>query len=167
MKRRRTNATVSRLGVFGCELIAVQISGCFPCGTYGDQRLLKARLLDSETLEAPADVIKIAAWTSTDGEYTGSGSGGRTILPSPEDGSFELWVFSSDFVSSCGSSVPGNIPEFPPPDEIRVIVEREDCEQTFSIDINEDTVMDMTFPDDTLELKDPILVPPCGLESGN
>ncbi len=51
--------------------------------------------------------------------------------------------------------------EFPRPDRVEIIVVRDGCEQAFLIDINEDTVVDMDFPDDVIELKDPILVPPC------
>ena len=58
------------------------------------------------------------------------------------------------------------VEEFPRPDRVEVIVVREDCEFSFLIDINEDTVVDMTFPEDVIELKDPILVPACGPEEG-
>lgn len=51
---------------------------------------------------------------------------------------------------------------FPPPDQVEVIVLRGACEERFMIDINEDTVVDIEFPDDVIELKEPILVPPCG-----
>jgi hypothetical protein len=59
------------------------------------------------------------------------------------------------------SSSPSDVPSFPPPDEIVVTVVRQACTQQFTIGINEDTVVDVDFPDDVIELKDPILVPPC------
>ena len=48
------------------------------------------------------------------------------------------------------------------PDQVKVIVVRDGCEQTFVIDINEDTVVDLDFPDRVIELKEPILVSDCG-----
>ena len=50
---------------------------------------------------------------------------------------------------------------FPRPDQVEIIVVRDGCESSFLIDINEETVVDLDFPDDVIELKDPILVPPC------
>jgi len=35
----------------------------------------------------------------------------------------------------------------------------------YTIDVNEDTVVDLSFPDDTLELKDPILVAACEIDA--
>jgi len=54
------------------------------------------------------------------------------------------------------------MPEIPRPDQVEVIVVRDGCEQRFLIDINADTVVDLSFSDDVIELKDQILVPPCG-----
>ncbi|MCH7885335.1 MAG: hypothetical protein IIC01_08805 [Planctomycetes bacterium] len=57
-------------------------------------------------------------------------------------------------------------PRIPPPvlarpDQIEVTVVRDGCESSFLIDVNEDTIVDLDFPDDVIELTDPILVPPC------
>jgi len=66
---------------------------------------------------------------------------------------------------------------FPTPTRIEVIVVRDGCEQTFSIDINDDTVVsipsdeidpeivDPNFQNDAVELREPILVPPCPEEA--
>ena len=78
-----------------------------------------------------------------------------------EDGTFKITF------TRLSESCQDVFTEFLQPDRIEIIVARGDCQYTFSIDINEDTVVDMAFPDDTLELKDPILVPPCELEPGD
>lgn len=167
MEHRRVYAMVMGLRAFVLALLAGQLSGCFPCGTFAARRVLRAVVLDRDTREAPNDVVNMEAWTSTDGEFTGSGGGGRPVIPSLEDGSFDLRIDSSNMASACGTSPPRNLPAFPAPDEILVIVEREACEQRFTIDINEDTVVDPEFPGGVIELKDPILVPPCEAEEGD
>ena len=52
---------------------------------------------------------------------------------------------------------------FPRPDQVEISVVRDECTQTFVIDINDETaVVDEEDPYNVvLELKDPILVPPC------
>lgn len=137
-------------------ILAGQLSGCPPFGTVFSVRLLRGSLLGRDSLAPPTDVMRIVAETSTEGERTGGGDGGNRVLPSPEDGSFELRMPSRDTSSS-----PSDVPSFPPPDEIVVTVVRQACTQQFTIGINEDTVVDVDFPDDVIELKDPILVPPC------
>lgn len=72
------------------------------------------------------------------------------------DGSFGI-VFSTYF-GRCP------VPDFPRPDQLEIIVVRDRCEQRVTIEINEDTAqfVDGEFPgEEVLELKDPILVPPC------
>ncbi len=158
---------VMRLGLrmLGLALPVVHLSGCEPfCASIAARRSLKGIVRRADTLEVPTDVVLIGAFTSTDGELTGSGGGGRTVQPSSEDGSFQLRLRSSETKSVCGQASPSSLPAFPAPDEILVIVQREACEQQFTIEINEDTVVDLGFPDNVIELKDPILVPPCGAE---
>lgn len=54
------------------------------------------------------------------------------------------------------------IPEPTHPDEaVFTVSRRESCEQVVTVPINEDTVVDRTFPNDTIEFRDPIAVPPC------
>jgi len=56
-------------------------------------------------------------------------------------------------------------PVFPEPDQFEIIVFRDDCEQSFFIDVNDETVV--VFPPDenfgfpTFELREPLLVDPC------
>ncbi len=161
-------ATNTSCGLLGCALIAVQVCGCIPCAQTRALRVLRATILGTATSQPLRDVQKISAFTFTDGASTGSGGGGRIVMPSLENGSFELRLVSDETGSVCGSPVQtSRTPSFPAPDEILVIVQREACEQQFTIEINEDTVVDLDFPDFVIELKDPILVPPCGEESGN
>ena len=80
-------------------------------------------------------------------------SGDSNEPPSGEDGGF-LLEFSTPLMG-CPPT------PFPRPDQVEIIVVRDGCESSFLIDINEETVVDLDFPDDVIELKDPILVPPC------
>jgi len=64
-------------------------------------------------------------------------------------------------------------PPYRTPDRIEITVLRDTCETTYSIDVNDDTVDDLGTTDQdegaasnhTIELKEPILVPPCEEET--
>jgi len=159
MERSQDPAVLLFLPLLRLGALTGQFSGCVSPGILATVRLLRASLLDRDSLDPPTDVMRIVAETFTEGERTGGGDGGDRVLPSPEDGSFELRVLSRDTSSS-----PSDVPSFPPPDEIVVAVVRQACTQEFTIEINEDTVVDLSFPDDVIELKDPILLPPCAEE---
>ena len=140
-----------------------QVVGCIHGDCWPTLRV-RGKLLDTNRLEGATDAA-IGGRAFSDGEVTDFVppfiyDGSPAFPPPEEDGRFLLAFTSSAVLCSL------NMPGFPRPDRIEIIVARGDCQYTFSIDINEDTVVDMTFPDDTLELKDPILVPPCDLESG-
>ena len=142
-----------------------QVVGCIH-GDYWPHLSVHGKVLDAETLE-PATDAAVGGRSFTAGEETNWAPAliydGTPNGPAPEDdGTFVVW-FESPASAPCEACAP----EFPRPDRIEIIVARGDCQYTFSIDINEDTVVDMTFPEDTLELKDPILVPPCELEPGD
>lgn len=51
--------------------------------------------------------------------------------------------------------------DLPRPDEIEITVFRGDCQQVMLIPVNESTVVDMSFPADEIQLRNPIPVPPC------
>ena len=119
---------------------------------------VRGRLVDSATGEPAVDVA-YGMRTLTAGEQTSRVStvlgSGEPRLPNRDDeGGFELVVGTG--IRPCDPP-----PEFPRPDQVDMIVVRDGCEFSFLIDVNEDTVVDMTFPDDVLELRDPILVPAC------
>ena len=147
-------------------VLVVCLSQVVGCGDYWPTLRVSGKLLDAETLEGATDAA-LGGRTFTDGEETEFVvpfiyDGSRNLPGPEEDGTFVVGFSSGPVPSSYSAHA-----EFPRPDRIEIIVVRGDCQYTFSIDINEDTVVDMTFPDDTLELKDPIIVPPCELESGD
>jgi len=47
------------------------------------------------------------------------------------------------------------------PDQVLILVIREECREEILIDITPDTVVDVAFPDNTIELREPILLQPC------
>ena len=120
--------------------------------------VVRGILLDADTDVAVTDAA-VSGSTFTEGQVTDSvnplTSKGIPSFPPPgEDGSFEL-LFAT------GSLTPCPPPEFPHPDQVEVVVLGGGCEQRFMIDINEETVIDIGFPDGALEFKDPIRVPGC------
>jgi hypothetical protein len=170
MRSRQERAQIMALVFMGVLPLIVAVTGCFPCGSTAARRVVSGSLLIASTLEAPSDVQRIAAWSYTDGENTGSGGGGRPVLPSLSDGSFEVTMASNDRGGVCGyppfTHVTG-VSQYPTPDQIVFIVEREACEQEFTIDLNEDTVVDLDFPDGVIELAGPILLPPCEMDDAD
>ncbi len=160
--------TARSLVLLGCVLAVPQIPGCGPCGiTFPPNRIVRGTVVDAETLE-PLDTVLVSVGTVTDGENTGAGGarrGGSVEIAS--DGSFEMMIEFFDSGSVCGFLLDNSVilsdttPDFPAPDKILVIVERDGCEQRIDIEMNEDTVVDLNFPDGVIELIDPILVPPC------
>ena len=131
----------------------------------GDELVLRGKVFDSVSLEPLRDVA-LGGRTFTDGRETDYLSAlifdGTANNPPPAiDGTFDLMFSVTKGFCTNPFAQPVSPPEFPRPDRIEIIVIRGDCEQTFSIDINEDTVVDLDFPGDVLELKDPILVEPC------
>lgn len=159
--------------ILASVFVSLPLLGCWNCffpGDFVDYVVVRGKVLDADTLEGLSDT-PIGVRTLTAGEVIGFVSGvasDRSGLKSPPipltgvDGTF-AFSFTAGFREPCttilGPRVP--TPDFPRPDQIEVTVVRDACEQSFLIDINEDTVVDLSFPDDVIELKDPILVPPC------
>ncbi len=153
--------------VVGMVLVGclVLIPGC----TEGDECAAAfyvfGTLLDADAGTGIVDAT-VAGQAFTNGERTGFRSGRipptSGLLPEPaEDGSFEL-VFNTFDQFPCPPHGPR---PFPRPDQIEVIVVRDGCVQRVVIEVNEDTAFDIDsgFGNvDIIELKDPILVAPCG-----
>lgn len=123
---------------------------CFPPPNPDGELRLRGNVFDADTSQGlkGADV---AALLITGGVETTRDTGNYLT---EQDGAFvhDLIVKESRCVSTL---------DLPIPDQLMVIVSRDGCEQTFVIDINEDTVVDLAFPDRVIELKEPILVPAC------
>jgi hypothetical protein len=120
---------------------------------------LRGKLIDAETGE-PVAGAALGGRSFTQGEETDfrgvlTTFGDPRLPSSTEEGDF-LMEFGG-FLVPCGPPPP----QFVRPDRIELIVVRDGCEQTFMIEINEDTVVDPSFQDDVTELIEPILVDPC------
>ena len=130
--------------------------GCVSC--FG-RFTIRGKLLGAETLE-PLPDADVIIFTLTDGDETAvTVSTDPDNGPSASDGTFD--VMATGF----GPCVDGKA-ELPLPDNVELTVELKDCgvsssRRRFSIDISAETVVDPTVPDGVLELRDPILVPPC------
>ena len=138
---------------------------CIPCGFGLLTISVHGRLLDSDSgssivgavvggrISSEGEWIDGRAPYTTGGEIQGAVSSG--------EGEFDLG-FSTPFTGCVLGRIDPNAPRhFPDPDRVELIINRNGCEQRITVDVNEDTVVDLSFPDDTLELKDPILLPPC------
>ncbi|MEK6675747.1 MAG: hypothetical protein AABZ47_08840 [Planctomycetota bacterium] len=135
----------------------VGLSGCIYAHC-SDFLYLDGMLLDGSAGE-PIEGAFLGGTSFTGGEETYSFpavifDGGPDQPPSDVQGRF-LLEFSSD-LGGCDPP-----PEFLMPDQIEIVVVRDGCEQRFMIDINEETVVDLSPPNDTLQLREPIRVPAC------
>ena len=140
---------------------ASQVFGCI-CGMAVKEYVVTGSILDSDSMQGLSDAF-IGGRILTEGVETvfvpAVFGHGEPSLPAPSpEGTFRV-----PFGKYEGFSFPGPLPEIdlPAPDQVEVIAVRGDCEQSFLIDLNEDTVVDLTFPENGIELREPILVPPC------
>jgi len=164
----RNRKLLSGLALTGVLALALGVHGCVPCAAFKRSLYLESQLLDEETGDAISDAA-VGGFLYTGGEATSyrdplGATGEGDMLPPDEDGRFRLRFFAPEFSEVCGTgpfAPAGYDPPFPTPDRLELIVVRNGCEQRFTIDLNKDTVVDMTFPDNVLELKDAILVPAC------
>jgi len=166
--------TLSYMGLSftGAVLIAGWAAGgcAFCLGDTRGELFVTGQLIDATT-NAPFAPARIIGTIRRKGEQTGREAAildDRPNLPIRVDdiGDF-LLIFSTDLVPVCGPVFGPRYPPpvFPRPDQIELVVTLEGCEQTVVIDINEATVVDPTAPDDVLEFRNPISVPPCEGES--
>jgi hypothetical protein len=153
----RTHSLVSLAALF--SMSSWGCIGLFPFGdcltvpaSEGSVLFLHGDATYDQTVEV-VDGASVRAMLLTDGEVT---TRERASLPIAEDGTFEVPLSAKHDGPLCASP-----PDLPAPDQLEVIVTIRGCEQSFLIDINEDTVVDLDFPDRVIELKDPILVPAC------
>lgn len=164
----RTRWTASRGPFWGSVFLMIgwvlfQVTGCYPCGHIGYPISVMGTLVDSETQEAVGNVPVggrvLLMDTVLDNKLAVTRSGDPVGPQSSEAGEFRL-----DFViidSWCIVSGPDPDAEFLTPDRLEVFVVRDECEMTIVVDINADTVVDLSGPDDVLQLREPIAVPPC------
>jgi len=141
-------------------LMLVRAAGCV-CVDYALTFTVRGRLLDGATQEPLASV----------------GFGGRLLrsgealleesfefASSNDDGSFSMTWLEGLY----GTYTPYGIGEFLvrdrqpiPPDQVELLVRLADCEQRILLEVDEDTVVDFSFPGGVAEFKDPVLVPAC------
>jgi len=153
----------------GAGLCAFALTGCLlPCGIFRHILIIKARVVSGATAEGVSDAA-IGGFLYTNGEKTSYRDPlGPTVeldsLPPDSEGRFQIRFRAPEFGEACGAPPFERVvrdPPFPTPDQLELIVVIDGCEQRITIEINEDTVVDMSFPADILELREPILVPPC------
>lgn len=148
----------------GTTLVAVQ--GCIlVCSHPNSDLIARGAVVDVDTLE-PVPIVAVRAVATEQGEEIGSGSTELRFVEDNfvrDDGTFQVVVGGREIGRVCpGPFAPP--PEYPPPlrpDTIEFVIVREDCEQRVTVPINADTVVDPSFPDETLVLKEPLEVPPC------
>jgi hypothetical protein len=151
----------TQLLICGClTVLGYSLTGCLlSFGDCGISLTVSGRLLDSDTSQ-PIQGAALGGRTITDGMTTDGGLPSFTPDGEPRIASGVDGAFMMLFVEALGPCGP-RLREFTRPDQVEIIVLRDGCEQRSMIEVNEDTVVDLSFPNRTLELKDPILVPPC------
>jgi len=147
----------------GCELICI-------AAPYFTTFTVRGLVLFTDT-EEPAAERLISLKLLKEGETVG-----RSNFPVPTsvaaklpvaistnpDGSFAI-VMRNDKVA-CSSLIfdtPTAVKNPVVPDQMQIRLSIDGCLEEFLIDLTEDTVVDITFPENIIELKDPILVAPC------
>jgi hypothetical protein len=165
--RRLSSLPVTLAGVV---LLAMQASGCVPgvCGDVFYAYYIVGEVRDAETGEVlgglPVGVIIVA-----DGEVVAQ----RAVdtddaATTANNGTFDQRVSYS--FGRCTIPVPGLSLPPPPdltPDEVRVVVRRDGCQTTFAFEVTEQAFVDPTASDDMLELREPILLPPCEMDDAD
>ena len=109
----------------------------------------------------------VDAYTWTVGEQTGAGSTRHSLSEQNftwEDGTFQAFLGASGFVSVCSDpfSEEVEVPEYPVPDEVRLVVIHGGCEHTFEITVTADMLTDYDFPEyDIVQLTKPLVIGAC------
>jgi len=151
----------------GAMLGACVLGGCAPCGLTRGFLILEAQIVDDGTGTAISNASIGGSLFTADEETSYRDPQGPVgtgdMLPPDAEGQFRLAFGAPELGSVCGVPPFQRIieSEFPTPDLLELIVVRDGCEQRLTVDLNEDTVVDMSFPDNVLELKEAILVPAC------
>jgi len=158
----------SRLLSAGLLLYFLAHASCLPCGVFRRELILEARVIDEESGNGLSDTPIGGSIFTDDEEWSYRDPLGPRVdadrLPPGADGSFRLRFRSPALSEVCGVPPFQRVvydPPLPTPDRLELIVVRDTCEQRVSIDLNEETVVDMTFPGDLLELAAPIRLAPC------
>jgi len=146
-------------------LLLLATSGCLFTLIGGDCGLIltiQGQLLDADGTTPVSGAIVGGRIFFPDGQtdYVSlfAFDGTPNALSSMEDGSFKV-----EF-ATLGPCPPGVRPS---PDRIEVLVQRDTCETTYAIDVNDATVVDLGTTAEggasnhTIELKEAILVPAC------
>ncbi len=152
-------------------LCCLPVGGCTDClvrGPFDDYVSVRGTLVDADTMEPLRETI-VGVRNFFEGEEVGFGKGNATsfqkspVVPTTDENGLFALAFTSGFRGACGTLNPEPNPaeDLSFPDQVQVTVRRAECAQLIMIDLNEDTVVDITFPDDLIDLKDPILVPAC------
>ena len=145
--------------------LCIQTNGCVRCGPFVETYVVRGIVVDSESGDALGGV-QIDVQLMLDGEFIAFTVGpfpGHLLPPETKtDGSFDLVMSNGERFGSarCPAPRPGTLERLVP-DQTGVVVSRLGCRTEILIDLTEDTVVDLSFPDGVIELKDPILVPPC------
>ncbi len=164
MKKRRSIEVAAMLlavGIIGLGSGAA----CFPCPlTFAGMLVRGALQVDGAITLGDFDV---SAMTWTDGNYTGDGATRPSYSDDDftwADGTFQVFLASSDRVAICDDPFSENVevPEYPVPDELHLVVIHGGCEHTFEIPVTADMLTDYDYPeDDVLQLTEPLVIGAC------
>lgn len=149
--------------VGGCCLLCGILSSC-ACGIgfYGYQ--VEGQFIDA----APelGEITDLRCSINRQGETIEIG-----LIPFPlesTDGRFQIWLpenvcESCKFLGLIGPSTTGcdDPRTLTVPDQFECTVRREQCQQRIVVDLNEETVLDTTYPENIIELRLPIVGNAC------
>lgn len=170
---RRSNWS-TLFGVSLQMLLSLPLGGCTCVGPFFRTFTVRGKVLSADTGEPRAGVF-ISVRLLREGEVVGYASGTESVTESRSvgsktpvaivtnaDGSFAIVMRNRERAGCLAGLVDTPTAEDPAiPDQVRVTIAVDGCQQVFIVDLIEETVLDISFSDDVIELKDPILVPPC------
>lgn len=145
----------------GCILCGLQ-SSCAVCGDLWYGYTVEGQFVDS----APelGEITGLQCSINREGESIDAGL--FSFSQQADNGRFELHFVeyhcgTCKFLGLIGPPATGCDETLTVPDEIEIIVRRVQCQQRFLIELNQDTVVDSSYPDDIIALRDPIVTNAC------
>ena len=137
---------------------------CSACPLIKAQMLVRGRVETDGTMTLGS--LEISAYTWTAGENTGTGGATNSPLSASfiwEDGTFEGIIWGNEF-GRCPNpfSSEVEIPEYPVPDEVHLVVTHAGCEHVFEIEVTGDMLSEDHSSDVVvIQLTEPLVIGPC------
>ncbi len=161
---------IGRMKVTAILLASVTVGvafglGCSPCPLTFAGMLVRGSV-ETDSQDTLGDFV-VDAYTWTGDTRTASGSTSLGYSDNNftwQDGTFQISLASPDRVAVCDDpfSAQVEVPEYPVPDEVHLVITHDGCEYTFEIQVTADMLTDYDYPEyDILQLTEPLVIGAC------